>query len=153
MKLLLKIKLWIVKTFTNVKKELKTIIPIAIEIVNGMKKFVDSPNSNFLTAIIPGTLDDQVVTFLRASLPGILQGLHKWESIVGVEDVDTQLKLIVEELKTLTKSERDNIKTQAATEIVTALATLSDIEVSEKDAKIMTLAAYNYPEILDNETV
>lgn len=153
MKLLLKIKVWIVKAFTNVKKELKTIIPIAIDIVNGIKTFVDSPGSNFLTAVIPGTLDDQVVTFLRASLPGILQGLHKWESIVGVEDVDTQLKLIVGELKTLTKSERDNIKTQAATEIVTALAFYSDIEVSEKDAKIITLTAYNYPEILKYETV
>lgn len=153
MKAFLKFKAWIIKAFFNTKKELKTIIPIAIEIVNGIKKFVDSPGSNFLTAVIPGTLDDQVVTFLRASLPGILQGLHKWESIGGGEDVNIQLKLIAEEFKTLNKSERDNIKTQAATEIVTALATLADIEVSEKDAKIMTLTAYSYPELLNNETV
>lgn len=153
MKLLLKLKVWLKKTFTSVKKELKVIIPIAIEVVNGIKKFVDSGTADFLTSVIPTTIDDQIKTFLRAALPSILKGLHKWESIINVEDENEQLKLIVDELKTLTKSERDNIKTQAAAEIVVKLSELSNEVVSINDAKIMTLTAYNYPEILNEETV
>jgi len=151
MKLLLKIKTWIIKTFTSVKKELKTIIPIAITIVNGIKTFVDSEGANFLTSIIPGELDNNIKTFLRASLPGILNGLHKWESIINVEDIDEQLKLIAVEMALLTKSERDNMKTQIAAEIVTALAFNSDIDVTNNDAFIMVKTSYIYPEILKDE--
>ena len=151
MKLLLKIKLWIVKTFTTVRKELKTIIPIAIEVVNGIKKFVDSPGADFLTSVIPGTVDDQLKAFLRATLPGILKGLHKWESIVNVIDTNEQLKLITKELKTLVKSERDNIKTQIAAEIVVKLSEFEGKPIEINDAKISTLAAYTYPEFLSDE--
>jgi hypothetical protein len=151
MKTLLKFKAWLVKTFIGVKKELRTIIPIAIDIVNNIKGFVDSGTADFLTSVIPGTVDDQVKTFLRAILPGILKGLHKWESIINVSDTNEQLKLIIEELKTLTKSERDNIKTQAASEIVVALSEFEGKPIEINDAKIMTLTTYNYPEVL-NET-
>jgi hypothetical protein len=151
MKLLLKIKSWIIKTFTSVRKELKVIIPIAISVVNGIKQFVDSTGADFLTSVIPGTVDDQVKAFLRSVLPGILKGLKKWESIVNVQDENEQLKLIVEELKTLTKSERDNIKTQIASEVVVKLSEFSGQIVDINDAKIMTLTAYNYPEVLSDE--
>jgi len=153
MKLFLKIKTWIIKTFTNTKKELKTIIPIAIEVVNGIKKFIDSPTADFLTSVIPSTVDDQVKIFLRTILPSVLKGLHKWESIINIEDENIQLKLIVEELKTLTKSEQDNIKTQAASELVVKLSEFEGKVVDINEAKIMTLTAYNYPEILNETTV
>lgn len=155
MKLLTKFKNWLFKTFKSVKKELKTIIPIAIDVVNAMKKFVDSPGCDFLTSVIPGTIDNQLQTFLSNILPEIWKGLHKWQSIIGVEDVNQQMKLILEELKTLPQSERNNIKTQAAAEIVVKVSNFLNKEtVATDEAFLMVKSAYMYPEILnENETV
>lgn len=153
MKLLLKFKAWLVKTFISVKKELKIIIPIAIEIVNGVKTFVDSSGVDFLTSVIPSTVDDQIKTFLRNVLPIIIKGLHKWESIINESDVNIQMKLITEELKTLNKSERDNIKTQLASEIVVILSEFEGKPIAINDAKIMILTAYNYPNIWNEDTI
>lgn len=151
MKLLLKLKTWIVKTFTSVKKELKVIVPIAISVVNGIKSFVDSSGADFLTSVIPGELDDSIKITLRAVLPSILKGLKKWEGIISIQDENEQLKAIVSEIKLLTKSERDNLKTQIAAELVVELSERTKDSVLLVDAKILTLTAYNYPEVLTDE--
>ena len=80
MKLFLKIKAFIVNLFATVKKEAKVIIPIGIKIVEVIKKFVASPTSYFLTAVIPGNIDDGIKLTLRKTLPSILKGLRKWET-------------------------------------------------------------------------
>jgi hypothetical protein len=145
MKLFLKIKSFIGKLFTTVRKEAKTIIPVGIKVVEEIKKFIDSPVADFLTSVIPGNVDDGVKLTLRKILPGILKGLRKWDSIVNITDENEQLKAIMEEFKTLSKVERDALKLQAATEINSTL--LPDVELA--DAKIMTLVTYHYPELLN----
>lgn len=147
MKLLLKIKLFIVKLFATVRREAKEIIPIGIKIVDEIKKFVDSPTADFLTSVIPGTIDDGIKATLRNVLPGILKGLRKWESIANIADENEQLKAIMEEFTTLSKVERDALKLQAATEINAYL--LPDVTLP--DVKIMTLAGYHHPELLSDE--
>jgi len=148
MKLFLKIKLFITNLFTTVRREAKAIIPIGIKIVEEIKKFVDSPTADFITSVIPGDIDIGLKLTLRKVLPGILKGLRNWNGISNITDENEQLKAIMEEFKTLDKIDRDAIKLQAATEINAAL--LPDVSIT--DTRIMTLTAYHYPELLNDET-
>lgn len=83
--LLLKIKLFIMKLFASVE----TFIPIGIEVVNKLKIFIDSPTADIITAIIPGTVDDNVKIWLRAWLPIILGKFGGLETIIKLP-VDAQ---------------------------------------------------------------
>lgn len=147
MKLLTKLKTWLLKTFKLIRKDAKIVIPIAIKVVEKIKTFAVSPYADFLTTIIPGEVDDQIKFTLRAVLPGILKGLRKWEGIANIFDENIQLKVIAAELNLLSKSERDNIKTQIAAELAQALSPGLKIY----DAKIAVLAAYHHPELLEDE--
>jgi hypothetical protein len=147
MKWLTSIKAWLQKTFKLLQKDAKIVIPIGIKIVDSIKKFASSPYADFLTSVIPGELDDQIKLTLRTVLPKILIGLRKWEGIVNIEDESVKLKVIASELHLLSKSERDNLKTQIAAEIAQALSPGLEIY----DAKIAVLTAYHHPEVLGYE--
>jgi len=147
MKWLTNLKAWLQKTFKLIRKDAKIVIPVAIKVVDKIKTFVGSPYADFLTSVIPGELDDQIKLTLRTVLPKILLGLRKWESIVSISDENIQLRLIATELNLLSKSERDNIKTQIAAELAQALSPGLEIY----DAKIAVLAAYHHPELLGDE--
>lgn len=60
-----------VKLFKKIPDELKEKISIGIVIVENIKKFIESPAADFLTAIIPGDLDDKIKDKLRFILPVI----------------------------------------------------------------------------------
>jgi len=142
--LFLRFKAWIVKAYTTANRKAKVIIPIAVQVVNRIKTFIDSPDADFLTGVIPGTIDDSIKLFLRKVLPGILLGLRKWESIAGIEDTNEKLKAIAEEFKLLSKDERDGLKTQSSAKIIAAYSGLP-----EPDAKIATLIEYHHPDIMN----
>lgn len=146
MKLLTKLKTWLLKTFKIIQKDAKIVIPIGIKVVEAIKSFAASPYADFLTSVIPGELDDQIKLTLRSVLPNILKGLRKWEGIANLDE-NIQLKIIASELNLLSKSERDNIKTQIAAEVAQALSPGLEIY----DAKIAVLAAYHHPELLSDE--
>jgi len=141
------LKAWLQKTFTLIRKEVKTAIPIGIKVVDKIKAFIDTPIADFITDIIPGDLDDQIKAALRKVLPKILIGLRKWEGIVNISDENAQLKAIAAEIMLLSKSERDNIKTQIAAEVAQALSPGLEIY----DAKIAVLTAYHHPEVFNDE--
>lgn len=61
------------KLFKKIPDELKEKISIGILIVENIKKFIDSPVADILTAIIPGDLDDKIKDHLRLILPLILE--------------------------------------------------------------------------------
>jgi hypothetical protein len=61
--------------FNNISPELKTAIHIGVIVTENIKSFVDSPAADILTAIIPGDLDNELITLLRAKLPEILTEL------------------------------------------------------------------------------
>lgn len=149
-----KIKNFVVGFFAKVDKTAKKFIPIGIEMVEAIKKFVDSDLADVIVQIIPGTLDDTLKAFLEKVAPDIIINLRKWNSIVGVEDTNQKLKLIFEELKSLEKVDRDGIKTELAAQINAAVlgfvdSTSDALPVS--DIKIMTLTAYHHPEVLTDE--
>ena len=72
--------------FDGVPAELKTAIHIGVLITENIKMFVDSPAADILTAIIPGDIDDEIKTLLRAKLPVILTELKLADSCGTLTD-------------------------------------------------------------------
>lgn len=149
-----KITRFIAGIFNKVDKAAKKFIPIGIEIVNRIKKFADSDTADLLTLLIPGDLDNALKEFLRKVTPSILIGLRNWDSIMNVQDPSKRLDLILKELVSLPKAERDGLKLELATRINTAILGFKNSATEAlpvSDVKILTLAAYHYPEVLDYE--
>jgi hypothetical protein len=149
-----KIKNFVINFFTKADKTTKKFISIGIKIVDAIKKFVDSDIADVITALIPGDLDNSLQLFLQKVTPSILINLRKWESIVGTEDENTKLKLIIDEIKNMNKVDRDGIKLEIATQINAAVLGFVDSTTESlptSDIKIMTLTAYHHPEVLEDE--
>ncbi|WP_426671256.1 hypothetical protein ACPPVU_08475 [Mucilaginibacter sp. McL0603] len=81
-------KIWnqVKELFNGIPAELKTAIHIGVLITENLKNFVDSPAADVLTAIIPGDIDDEIKTLLRAKLPAILTELKLADSCSGLAD-------------------------------------------------------------------
>lgn len=59
----------------KIPPKLKEQIKVLIKVVENIENFVDSPASDFLTAVIPGEADDKLKDWLRKVLPGVLNTL------------------------------------------------------------------------------
>lgn len=81
-------KIWgeIKSLFESFPAEMQIAIHIGVEVTENIKNFVDSPAADVLTAIIPGDIDDEIKTLLRAKLPGILTELKLADSCAGLTD-------------------------------------------------------------------
>jgi len=81
-------KIWteIKSLFAGMPSELKTAIHIGVQVTQNIKTFVDSPAADVLTAIIPGDIDDEIKSWLRAKLPAILTELKLADSCSGLTD-------------------------------------------------------------------
>ena len=99
MSLLKNIWNFIKRLIGNITEETRDLAPEIIQIVTNIKNFVDSPGADFITSVIPGTLDDTVKNILRAYLPKLLLILNKVESVALIEDQNEQMKAIVSEIK------------------------------------------------------
>jgi hypothetical protein len=108
MKDLLK-KIWarIKVIFAKVDEETKEHLPDVIYVVTNIKNFVDSPGCDFLTAVIPGTLDDTIQKLLKQYLPKLLDVLNKVESIAVIEDNNERAKAIVNSIRMSPDDARD----------------------------------------------
>lgn len=81
-------KIWtsIKNLFDDMDEELKSAVHISILVVENIKKFVDSPGTDILTAIIPGDIDDRLKNLLRAKLPLILTELKLADNCLSLTD-------------------------------------------------------------------
>jgi hypothetical protein len=81
-------KIWnqIKALFDGIPAELKTAIHIGVLVTENIKNFVDSPAADILTTIIPGNVDDEIKSWLRAKLPAILTELKLADSCTGLTD-------------------------------------------------------------------
>lgn len=86
---------WIVALFKNITAKTKELTPEIIKVVTNIKNFVDSPGCDFLTAVIPGTIDDSVKAILRQYLPLLLDALNKVPAIAEILDPNERQKAIV----------------------------------------------------------
>lgn len=81
-------KIWstIKSLFDGMESELKTAIYISVLIVENIKKFIDSPGADILTALIPGDIDDKIKDLLRDKLPVILTELKLADNCLELTD-------------------------------------------------------------------
>src|SRR5882672_9611456 len=84
------LKIWdqIKTLFIGIPAELKTAIHIGVLVTENVKNFVDSPAADILTVLIPGDIDDEIKSLLRAKLPEILTELKLADSCSGMTDAD-----------------------------------------------------------------
>lgn len=117
----------------------KKFIPVAINVVEGIKKAMDSPVDDVVLTIvktaIPGDADDKFIDKAKATieqwLPKILIELKLVESIAGIEDKNEQLKAILAQLK-LSSDETKAIVYHGLASLI--LEKLSDGKLSWSDS-------------------
>lgn len=131
----------------------KKYVPIAIKIVEGVKKVMDTPVDDVILTIvkgaIPGTADDVMIDKIKATvekwLPKILLELKLVDSIANIEDPNLQLKAILAQLK-LSSDETQAIVYHGLASLI--LEKLSDGELSWSDS--VAIAEYYYQNIQKN---
>lgn len=123
--------------------ETKEYIPVAINVVEGIIKVMDSPVDDILLGIIVAAMPNKLTGAklfilkdkIEQALPKILIELNMVEAIANIEDTNDQLKAVLEALKVSTedtKAEKYNI---IATKL---LVILSDNKISWSEAIVFT---------------
>jgi len=66
---------WIKSQYLKIFPSVRETVNIGISLIENIKKYVDNPGVDVLTAIIPGNIDDNAKLLLRAYLPKLLAKL------------------------------------------------------------------------------
>lgn len=142
-------KLWvaIAGLFQKVDDEIKVLVPIAIGVVQGIKKVMDGPVDDVILTIvkaaIPGEADNKLIDKVHKTveewIPKVLLQLNLVNSVVNKDTVNDQLKAILERLK-LSDEETKNIFYHGIASLI--LEKLSDGKFDWKDAT--AVAEYYY---------
>lgn len=141
-----KIFSWIKKLFSSVSTIAEKYVRPAIQIVEAIKKAVDSPVMPVITALIPGNIDDVVLYRLKKALPTVLQRLRIADECAKQTD---PLQVIICAIKNLKDYEPD---ARAATyhSIATLLSVyLSDGKLTWSEAVHLTEYIYKGNNVSD----
>jgi len=94
-------KVWggIKSVFNDLPNDLKNAVHIGVVVTENVKKFVDSPGADILTAIIPTEVDDVIKARLRANLPKILTELKLADKCGQLTDPSEIVKCAVQTLQ------------------------------------------------------
>lgn len=133
----------IARLFNKLKSEVKKLVPIAINIVEGIKSVMDSPVDDILATIIknaiPGDADDilidKITKVVKEWIPKVLIELKMVESVAGIDDQNEQLKAILSQFK-LSSDETQNIFYHGLCSLI--LEKLSDGKLSWSDSIIIS---------------
>lgn len=146
-------KLWagIVDLYDRLVGNTKKVIPLAINIVEAIKKVMDSPVDDVILEIIrlaiPGDADDKMIDkvkdLVEKWLPEILLRLKLADSIAGIEDKNEQLKAILGQLK-LSPDAVKNVYYHSLASLI--LEKLSDGKIQWADA--VAIAEYAYQHLI-----
>lgn len=152
-KLLKKIWNFIKNIFNKLDEEVKELVPVAIKIVEGLKKVMNSGTDDvvaeILKYVIPGTADDIIIdkakAFIEKELPGVLLDLKLVNSIANIEDPNEKLKAVLAQFK-LSSNDTKNIVYHGLAAL--AIEKLSDGKLSWSDA--VALSEYYYKNVMKN---
>lgn len=79
---------FVAKLWKKVPDDLQDKVSIGVLVVQKIKDFVNSPTADFITAIIPGNVDDKIQDYLKVLLPKILA---EYGDITQLEKVSGKL--------------------------------------------------------------
>ncbi|MEB0262669.1 MULTISPECIES: hypothetical protein [unclassified Mucilaginibacter] len=96
-------KIWgtIQSLFNSIPSEIQSAVHIAVMLTENIKKFIDSPIADVLTAIIPGDIDDKIKQSLRSGLPVILSNLKLADECGNLSDPEEITKCAINTLQKL----------------------------------------------------
>jgi hypothetical protein len=146
------LKTFLSKLFGGLKKEIKALplqirngLHIGITVVEGLKKAIDSPVADILTAIIPGEWDDKLKNLIRAKLPAILTEMKLVEQCAGETDPNEIIRCALTEIEKLVG---DDIKGAARVNFLDSIAVMiaqvsADGKLSLDDAKYLVKPYYD----------
>jgi len=148
MKKLLK-KIWdtVKAMYENLIGRTQKYVPIAVKIVEGIKKVMDSPVDDVILAVvetaIPGDADDKMIEKVKSVvetwLPKILLELKIVDTIANIPGTNDQLQAILSEIKKLSPESQAMIYHGFASLFIEKM---SDGELSWSDS--IALAEYAY---------
>lgn len=90
----------------------RKVIPFVIEVVNNVKEW-DDTNPQFadlLTALIPGTWDDDLKNRMRAALKVALEQAAIFTQCLEIEDEDARIACIISHLQSITNADVKALK-------------------------------------------
>lgn len=133
----------IASLFQSLRSETKRLVPIAINVVEGIKAVMDSPVDDVLLEVlkraIPGTADDVLIDKIKEVvkewLPKIILELKLVEGISQIEDQNEQLKAVLAQFK-LSSDESKNIFYHGFCSLI--LEKLSDGKLSWSDSIVIS---------------
>lgn len=134
----------LVSFFKNLTAKTKELTPEIIQVVENVKNFVDSPGADFLTAVIPGTLDNWVQDILKIAIPKLLNILNTVESFNDILDQNEKSKAIVASFQVQEQDAQDMFFHNLASKLVQKTT-------DEPWSKSIFIAegAYKNPEVLN----
>lgn len=138
-KWILKIWEYIKNMYSRLVDKTKIVVPIAIQVVEGIKSVVDSPVDDIIAGIlkvaIKGTKDDVIIDKIKITVeewvPKVLLELQIVNSISNIENQNDQLKAILERIK-MSSNETQNMIYHGLASII--LEKLSDGKLSWSDS-------------------
>lgn len=134
----------IVKLFKSLTARTRELTPEIIQVVENIKKFVDSPGADFLTAVIPGTLDDWAKNVLRIYIPHLLLILNTVKELSDIVDENERNKAIVAHFQTSETDTKEMFLHSLAAKLVQKT---TDNQWSE--SVVLAESVYKNPEILN----
>lgn len=149
-KLLEKIWSTIKLVFNKAGEETRKLVPVAINVVQGLKSVMDSPVDDVILSIvkaaIPGDADDilidKITSVVKEYLPKVLLDLKIVDAIANIEDQNEQLKAILAQFK-LSSDETKNIVFHGLSCLI--LEKLADGKLSWSDS--IAISEYYYQNI------
>lgn len=144
-----KIVNFIAGIWNSANKDIKKIVPIAIEIVNAIKQVNESTTADVLeliiTRAIPSNADDIFIRKLREklseSLPKVILALNISKEIADIEDKNEQLKRILV-LVNLSSDETKNVYYHGFASLV--IESLSDGKLTWSESAYLSEYFYKY---------
>lgn len=118
MKFLNKIGSFLKKVFTGAYDILQDKGYIAVLVTNNLKKIIESPVMDIITAVIPGDIDSLIVSKLRVILPKVAFKVASVHGVISThERPSVALKILFEHLGTLSKDQQTKFWIDFAAEL------------------------------------
>ena len=130
---------WIASIFNRTKALVLQYVQPSVAMVENLKMVIDSVGIDFLTAIVPGDLDNIIVAKMRQYLPVILQDLKICEKCASLTDPNEIIKCALEGLKGYDKKSQYTYLLGIAAKMSDVL---SDGKLSWND--VITMVQYTY---------
>jgi hypothetical protein len=136
-KLLLKIKLFFATIFGNLDRFITDNVDEAINVVDAIKKVVDSPVVGVIVKLTPTKIDDNVLDRAKGYLDIAIKNLALGKECSGLQTKEERLKCLVEKLAEASPHVRSALylkiaslyaKAKAAAEGAKNAATTSDVD-------------------------